>query len=217
MGRSAKATAKTGLSEIPRRQSSRAKQVVVGRVLGRYPCIPRRQPDHWRCIPGNVGLPRGPRELLADEPSYPPRKVLSARTLTAGAAVRRLDFMEAAYALCPQEAELYREGGAALKAAMLGDADPNDPWTEFLAYPLLSRRRMALGVPALRPLRAAGPAADRATISQKAPQMQSASGCRFTYFLLAACERRTTRTSSMKFRLSLIYLSLRRGESPHLV
>ena len=63
----------------------------MGRVLGRYPSTPggsRITGGAYR----ECWIPRGPRELLADEPSYPPRKRLSARTLTAGAAVRRLDF-----------------------------------------------------------------------------------------------------------------------------
>ena len=39
--------------------------------------------------------------------------------------------MEAAEALCPDAAALYRQGGAALQAAMLGDGDPNDPLTHI--------------------------------------------------------------------------------------
>ncbi len=113
--------------------------------------------------------------------------------------------MEAVGALCPHEAELYRQGGAPLKAAMLGDGDPNNPWAEFLPYPSRGDEWLSeclLFALCERP--------DLQLTGHNLAKGADAERFRLPYYFLLAAVKGDEKDFSMKFR-PLIYLSLRRG------
>lgn len=114
--------------------------------------------------------------------------------------------MEAAGALCPREAELYRQGGAPLKAAMLGDEDPNDPWAQIAATDR-SRGDKWLSECLLvalceRP--------DLQLTGHNLAKGADAERFRLPHYLLLAAVKRDEKDFSMMFR-PRVNMSLRRG------